>query len=180
MGFCIFANVAIAVRYLQQQHGIDRIAVVDWDVHHGNGTQEIFYDDPSVLFISLHQHPLWPGTGMANECGLGDGTGFTLNIPIAPATSERDYLAAFERVALPAVRDFQPEFVLISAGFDAHRDDPLGGLRLTETGFVTMTRHLKQVADEFCEGRIISALEGGYNLTALQNSVAAHVNELAT
>jgi len=179
MGFCIFANVAIAARYLQQQHGIDRIAVVDWDVHHGNGTQEIFYDDPSVLFVSLHQHPLWPGTGMTNEGGAGAGTGFTLNIPIAPGTSEHDYLAAFERVALPAVQDFQPEFVLISAGFDAHRDDPLGGLRLAETGFETMTRHLMHVADEFCDGRIVSALEGGYNLTALQSSVAAHVRELA-
>lgn len=179
MGFCLFANISIAAKYLQEQHRIERIAVIDWDVHHGNGTQAIFYEDPTVFFVSLHQHPLWPGTGMADERGCGDGRGFTLNIPIAPATSELDYLDVFRTQVVPAVRNFKPEFVLISAGFDAHRDDPLGGLMLTEQGFASLTREVRRIADEFADGRIVSLLEGGYNLTALEASVAAHVRALA-
>ena len=178
MGFCLFANVSILAKYLQKNHGMGKIAVVDWDVHHGNGTQAIFYDDPSVLFISLHQIPLWPGSGLAGEDGEGLGKGTTLNIPISPGTPEADYLATFERMALPRVRTFAPACVLISAGFDAHRDDPLGGLMLTESGFAAMTRQLGDLAREACDGRIISCLEGGYNLPALQLSVAAHVNAL--
>jgi len=178
MGFCIFANVSILARYLQKQHGIGRIAIVDWDVHHGNGTQDIFYSDPSVLFISLHQFPLWPGTGRADETGEGAGKGFTLNVPVPPGTREADYLRQFESVVMPRVSEFRPEFVLISAGFDAHRDDPLGGLLLTEDGFAQMTRWLKGIAADSCGGRMISCLEGGYNLPALQRSVAAHVSAL--
>lgn len=178
MGFCIFGNVAILARYLQKQHGIGKIAIVDWDVHHGNGTQDIFYSDASVLFISLHQFPLWPGTGRADETGEGPGKGFTLNVPIAPGTSEAEYLRQFESVVLPRLSAFGPEFLLISAGFDAHRDDPLGGLLLSEAGFTRMTRRLKEIAEDACGGRIISCLEGGYNLPALQRSVAAHVTAL--
>lgn len=178
MGFCLFANVAILARYLQKQHGIERIAIVDWDVHHGNGTQDIFYSDPSVLFISLHQFPLWPGSGRADETGEGAGKGFTLNVPLPPGTGEAEYLRQFESFVLPRVAEFRPEFVLISAGFDAHRDDPLGGLLLTEAGFAQMTRWLKGIAAEHCAGRVISCLEGGYNLPALQRSVAAHVTAL--
>jgi acetoin utilization deacetylase AcuC-like enzyme len=178
MGFCVFANISILARYLQQHHGLAKVGIVDWDVHHGNGTQDIFYEDSSVLFISLHQFPLWPGTGRASERGRGAGEGFTINIPIAPGTSEAEYLARFEQCVLPAIDDFAPDVLLISAGFDAHRDDPLGGLRLTESGFACMTTQLRAVADRHCKGRIISCLEGGYNLDALQASVVAHVGAL--
>lgn len=178
MGFCLFANISILAKYLQQHHKLGKIAIVDWDVHHGNGTQDIFYDDPSVLFISLHQSPLWPGTGMESERGRGDGRGFTKNIPFRPATSEADFLARFDAEVLPALRQFKPEILLISAGFDAHRDDPIADLRLTEQGYATMTRRLNEVAAESCGGRIISLLEGGYNLDALAASVAAHVRAL--
>lgn len=179
MGFCLFANISILARHLQKHHAVGKIAIVDWDVHHGNGTQAVFYDDPSVFFVSLHQSPLWPGTGMASERGTGDGRGFTLNVPIRPATTEAEYLTRFENEVLPPLRDFKPEFLLISAGFDAHRDDPLADLRLTESGFATMTRLLNGISTEFCQGRTISLLEGGYNLSALQASVIAHVQALS-
>lgn len=175
MGFCLFGNVAILARYLQLHHGIGRVAIVDWDVHHGNGTQHFFYEDPSVFFVSLHQHPLWPGSGRASERGDGAGEGFTLNIPIAPFTSESDYLATFDAKVVPALDSFRPEFVIISAGFDAHVDDPLASLQLTESGFAQMTRRLNELAHRHCGGRIVSCLEGGYNLDALEGSVAAHV-----
>lgn len=178
MGFCLFANISILARYLQEQHGVGKIAIVDWDVHHGNGTQAIFYEDPSVLFVSLHQSPLWPGTGMATERGIGSGRGYTLNVPISPGTSEDDYISRFDAEVMPSLQAFKPEFLLISAGFDAHRDDPLGNLRLTESGFSTLTHRLKAIAAQFCQGRLISLLEGGYNLEALENSVAAHVGAL--
>jgi len=178
MGFCLFANVSILAKYLQQHYGVGKIAIVDWDVHHGNGTQAIFYEDPSVLFTSLHQHPLWPGTGMTDEDGAGPGKGMTLNVPISPDTPEREYLSKFDTLVLPRMTAFRPDFVLISAGFDAHRDDPLGGLLLTEDGFVTLTQRLKDVTANACAGRLISCLEGGYNLPALQLSVAAHVKAL--
>lgn len=179
MGFCLFGNVAILARYLQDRHRLHRIAIVDWDVHHGNGTQQFFYEDPDVLFISLHQMPLWPGTGAADERGSGAGRGATLNVPIAPFTSEPDYIETFKSLVIPALEAFQPEFMIISAGFDAHRDDPLAQLQLTEEGFAELTRLLRGVARSFCGGRIVSCLEGGYNLDALEASVAAHVRELS-
>jgi acetoin utilization deacetylase AcuC-like enzyme len=174
MGFCIFGNLAILAEYLRERHGIGSIAVVDWDVHHGNGTQHVFWRDPDVLFTSLHQHPLWPGTGMSGECGEGAGQGTTLNIPLPPGTSEAEYVQAFEETVIPALDHFQPDFLLISAGFDAHVDDPIAQLSLTAQAYAHMTRLLKDVAAHHCGGRIISTLEGGYNLDALQRSVAAH------
>ncbi len=175
MGYCLFNNVAILARYLLEAHGLGRVAIVDFDVHHGNGTQDIFWRDPDVLFISLHQSPLYPDSGFTDERGEGPGEGMTLNVPIAPGTSEQDYLATLDTRVLPTLRAFAPEFLLVSAGFDAHRDDPLGELNLTEEGYAAITRSLRQIADEHCDGRLISLLEGGYDLDALACSVAAHV-----
>lgn len=180
MGFCIFANISIAARYAQATHGLERIAIVDFDVHHGNGTQDIFYNDGNVLFVSMHQHPLWPMTGLANERGIDAGEGTTLNLPVTPRTSEADQLRLFAEEALPAVQSHRPELLLISAGFDAHRDDPLADLMMTEAGFGEMTRGLVEIAKDCCEGRIVSFLEGGYDLNALENSVVAHVEALSS
>ena len=173
MGFCLFNNVAVAARYLQKHHGLGHILIVDWDVHHGNGTQQIFYDDDSVLFVSLHQFPLYPGTGAVGDAGEGAGEGFTVNIPMPPGVDDDEYLAAFHSVVEPVAEQFAPEFVLISAGFDGHRDDPLGGLRLTERGYAALTSILTGIADRFSGGRCAAVLEGGYNLEALARSVEA-------
>lgn len=178
MGFCIFANVSVLARYLQERHGIRRIAIVDFDVHHGNGTQDIFWRDPDVFYASLHEFPQFPGSGTPRETGEGPGAGATLNVPILPGTSEADYLAELESKVLPAVRGFAPDFLIVSAGFDAHVADPIGGLRLSDDGYTIMTRALRALAAEHCGGRIISSLEGGYNLDALARSVAAHVRAL--
>jgi acetoin utilization deacetylase AcuC-like enzyme len=178
MGFCIFNNVAILARYLEDQYKIARVAIVDWDVHHGNGTQHIFWRNPDVFYASLHQHPLWPGSGLASEQGDGPGLGVTLNVPIAPATSEVEYLSLFENKILKGLRYFGPDVLLLSAGFDSHEADPLASLKLTDHGFVQMTRWMKELAAEYCGGRLISVLEGGYNLDVLQRCVAAHVTAL--
>jgi len=171
MGFCLFNNVAVAARYLQEEHALEKVCVIDWDVHHGNGTQAIFYDDPTVFYISTHQHPLYPGTGRAEETGVGNGEGATLNFPLAPGQGDEVYLNLFENEIARAVRDFGPDFLLISAGFDAHRDDPLANMELSTSGFAEMTRIVRELADECCEGRLVSALEGGYDLDALAQSV---------
>ncbi|HPF40801.1 MAG TPA: histone deacetylase [Phycisphaerae bacterium] len=178
MGFCIFGNIAIAAKYAQMTYGFERVAIVDFDVHHGNGTQALLYDDPSVLCISMHQMPLWPMTGYSTERGEGAGEGATLNVPVRPGTAESAQLRTFSDVVIPAVNAFKPELLFIAAGFDAHRDDPLAELNLTEAGFAQMTRELRQIADDYCDGRIVSLLEGGYNLDALENSVVAHIQEL--
>ena len=179
MGFCLFNNIAITARYIQQAHRLERILIIDWDVHHGNGTQEIFYDDPTVFYFSVHQWPLYPGTGLSDERGEGKGEGFTLNCPLPPGKGDLEYISVFEKILKPAVDAFQPSFILISAGFDAHRDDPLAGMRVTEAGFREMTRWAMQWAEQYSRGRIVSTLEGGYDLDALARSVAAHMDQLS-
>ncbi len=178
MGFCLFNSIAVAARHAQIGHGLRRIAIVDWDVHHGNGTQEIFFRDDSVLFVSLHQFPLWPGTGARDEAGEGAGKGYTINIPILPGSGEPEYTAAFLREVLPALERFGPELILISCGFDAHQADPLASIDLTASSFARLTAMLCAAADRLCAGRIVSVLEGGYDLDALAASAEAHCRVL--
>ncbi len=178
MGFCLFNNVAIAARYAQQRQGARRVLILDWDVHHGNGTQDAFYEDPSVMYISLHQFPLYPGTGREEEVGAGPGTGYTLNCPLPEGRGDDDYIAVFHQKVLPAVQAFAPDLILISAGFDAHQNDPLAGMAVTEEGFGEMTRLIAEAADRACRGRIVSCLEGGYHLPALAASVERHLEML--
>ena len=179
MGFCLYNNVAIAARHVQQKYNhIHKILIVDWDVHHGNGTQDIFYNDPSVFYLSLHQYPWYPGTGAANEIGSNEGEGYNLNIPILPSTSAEDYRLKFEQALEMVAKNFNPDLIMISAGFDAHLYDPLGQLRLEDDDFAAMTLRLKEWAKNSCEGRLVSCLEGGYNLQTLGNTVKSHVNAL--
>jgi len=178
MGFCLFNNVAIAAKYLQNHHSIKKICIIDWDVHHGNGTQNAFYDDPTVFYISIHQHPLYPGTGLAEEKGHGEGEGTTLNFPSPAAFSDKEYLQIFENDITNAVSEFKPEFILVSAGFDAHRNDPLANMNVSEAGFARMTRVILDLSREFCRGRMVSVLEGGYDLDALSGSVEHHLREM--
>jgi acetoin utilization deacetylase AcuC-like enzyme len=178
MGFCLFNNVAIAARYAQEVFKVGKVAIIDWDVHHGNGTQEIFYDDPTVFYISLHQYPFYPGTGSSDEKGTGKGYGFTLNLPMPAGSDDEDYLKVFGEEIVPALEKFQPEFIIISAGFDAHRDDPLAGMNLTEEAFHKMTKLTNEVARKFSNSKILSVLEGGYNLKALALSVESHLKGL--
>ena len=175
MGFCLFNNVAIGARYLQKKHGIERILIVDWDLHHGNGTQEAFYDDPSVLYFSTHQYPHYPGTGSFHETGEGKGKGFTINVPMRAGTPADEFMKKFRDALCERALEFSPDFILISAGFDAHRNDPLGELLLTEDSYAEMTRTVLDIAHRCCKGRVLSALEGGYNLNALATSVEAHL-----
>jgi acetoin utilization deacetylase AcuC-like enzyme len=180
MGFCLLNNVAIAAQYLMDRYGLSRVLILDWDVHHGNGTQHIFEADPRVLFISIHGHPgiLYPGTGYARERGIGAGEGFTLNCPMLPPSGDTEYREVFDDPILPAIRWFAPEFVLISAGFDAHVLDPLAPLELPTESFGWMTDAMTEVAERFCGGRLVSVLEGGYHLEALGDCTALHVARL--
>ncbi len=178
MGFCLFNNVAYAAKVAQDELGLDRILIVDWDVHHGNGTQDIFYDDPSVVFFSIHRHPFYPGTGRETETGSGDGLGATINVPVAFGTPRERYMDLFRAGLDRAVAKSKPQLILISAGFDAHAADPIGGLGLTTDDFATMTRAVQDAADVHAGGRIVSCLEGGYDLPALGGSVAAHLRTL--
>jgi acetoin utilization deacetylase AcuC-like enzyme len=167
MGFCLLNNIAIAARHAQQRHGVERVLIADYDVHHGNGTQEAFYADPTVLYISTHQSPLYPGTGMIQDTGEDAGAGYTLNIPLPPGVGDQGYARVFEEVVIPAARRFAPELILVSAGFDAHWDDSLANMQLSLTGYDHLTRLLLALASDVCAGRIVFVLEGGYNLEAL-------------
>lgn len=173
MGFCLFNTAAIGARYLQKVHGARRVAVVDWDVHHGNGTQDAFYDDPSVLFLSTHQYPYYPGTGAVDEAGSGKGEGYTVNVPLPAGCGDDEYLAVFRDVVAPVVEGYGPDWLLVSAGFDSHRADPLGAMNVTEQGFGVMADALLELARKHAGGRVAFLLEGGYDLPALRNSVAA-------
>ncbi len=179
MGFCLFNNIAVTARYLQREHGIGKVAIVDWDVHHGNGTQDIFYEDASVFFFSIHQSPLYPGTGSRRERGSGKAHGMTLNVPMPPGSGDDEYTKVFTDILIPTLRDFSPEFLLISAGFDAHYLDPLAGTELTADGFATLTDLMLEFAEDAISGRVVSALEGGYSLEGISKSVVAHVGRLA-
>jgi acetoin utilization deacetylase AcuC-like enzyme len=178
MGFCIFNNVAIAARYLQKVHGVRRVLIVDFDYHHGNGTQDIFYEDDSVFYFSTHHYGAYPGSGSAAETGTGKGAGTTLNVPLPAGAGDAAILAAFEEKLVPAARRFKPDFILVSAGFDGMRNDLLGRFDITPQGYAAITRVITNLADELCQGKVVSVLEGGYRLDGLAESVAAHVRVL--
>ncbi len=175
MGFCLFNNIAIGARYALKRHGLERVFIFDWDVHHGNGTQESFDDDSSVYFCSIHESPLYPGTGAAGEAGKGAGEGYTLNLPVSRGALGTDYEALLDEKVLPAMRAFQPDLIMISAGFDAHRRDPLAGIQLEDEDFGMLTHRVLDAASELCDGRVVSVLEGGYDLEGLAGGVEQHL-----
>ncbi len=178
MGFCLFNNVAVAARSALERHGLHRLLLVDWDVHHGNGSMHAFYDSSEVLYFSAHQYPHYPGTGRAEEMGRGAGEGYTVNVPLPGGQGDVEYLAVFRELLQPIGLAYRPELILVSAGFDIHRDDPLADMRVTEVGFAWMTRVLVEVAEACCPGRLVFALEGGYDLAALASGVAAVLRAL--
>jgi acetoin utilization deacetylase AcuC-like enzyme len=180
LGFCFFNNVALGALYLLEHFGLEKVAIVDWDVHHGNGTQHLFESDPRVFYLSLHQSPeyCYPGTGYRRETGKGPGQGFTLNLPLLPLSGDAEYLGALKGEGLPPLQKFAPQFLFISAGFDAHRDDPLANQRLTREGYRDMARLLLRLAQEFTGGRVITVLEGGYSLEVLENCIEDHIKLL--
>ena len=173
MGFCLFNNIAIAARYALAKHNLERIAIIDFDVHHGNGTQESFYHDPQVLYLSTHESPFYPGTGSIGETGRDEARGTTVNIPLPASCGDNEYLSVFEQIVVPTVRRFDPQLIMVSAGYDAHWADGLAMMQVSVTGFVRMVRIIKELATELCGGKLVLTLEGGYNLNALASSVKA-------
>lgn len=178
MGFCLFNTVAIGAHHLKRHYGVKRILIMDWDVHHGNGTQDAFYQDPSVLYLSTHQYPFYPGTGAIGEVGVGKGEGYTVNVPLPAGCRDEEYLRVFKEIVIPVVNKYEPEWILVSAGFDPHKHDPLGGMVVTERGFGVMASLLLDLAEKHAGGKIVFLLEGGYDLLALKNSVAAVLKEM--
>lgn len=178
MGFCLFNNVAVGAAYLTRVKGLSRVLVVDWDLHHGNGTQHMFYDDPSVLYFSTHQYPYYPGTGGLEEKGKGEGEGYNINVPLPTGMGDNDFLKIFTEILGPVIEQYKPEFILVSAGFDTYFEDPLGGMKVTPEGFSRMTRFLTDCADKHSKGNIVFILEGGYNLDGLWISNKEVVEEL--
>lgn len=178
MGFCLFNNIAVAAAYLRKRHGLERVLILDWDVHHGNGTQHMFESDPGVLYISTHQYPFYPGTGDIDETGYGEGEGYTVNLPFPAGFGDAEYVEAFRTVIQPLTEQYEPQFVLISAGFDPHVRDPLAGMCVTEAGFAAMASSLQSIADEVAGGRCVAVLEGGYDLRALRDCSAAVLEQL--
>lgn len=178
MGFCVFNNIAAAARYAQHKYNVERVLIADWDVHHGNGTQDIFYDDPSIFFMSTHQYPWYPGTGLPNETGSGKAKGTTMNRPFPAGAGDREIISAFKDHLLPAAKEFKPDFTLISAGYDSRIHDPLGMFRITDNGFRELTKIMKEISHIAGEGRLVAILEGGYNLDGLASAVTATMDEL--
>ncbi len=178
MGFCLFNNVAVAAAHARAVHHVSRVLIVDWDVHHGNGTQHMFESDAGVLFFSTHQFPFFPGTGAVEEAGTGEGRGFTINVPLPAGRRDDDYNAIFEELLAPVAESFRPELVLVSAGFDAHRDDPLGGMALSDRGFATLCATARRIAETHAGGKLVLVLEGGYDLAGLARGVHACVRVL--
>jgi len=173
MGFCLFNNAAIAARAVQREAGVERVLILDWDVHHGNGTQHTFETDPSVLYVSTHQYPFYPGTGSANEIGTGRGEGATLNVPMPAGCGDAEYVGVFQRIIAPAAHRFRPDYWIVSCGFDAHEDDPLAAMRVTRAGYAAMTAIVRALAEELSGGRMLFVLEGGYSLRGLAEGVDA-------
>lgn len=172
MGFCLLGNVAIATRYAQARYGIERVLIVDYDVHHGNGTEAMFYDDPSVLYLSTHQYPFYPGTGAATDIGTGQGEGYTINIPLPAGSGDTNYTTVFDRIVWPVTERFHPQLILVSAGFDAYWADPLAAMRLTLNGYSHLAGEVIHMAQRFCKGKVVFVLEGGYNMDALRYGVS--------
>jgi acetoin utilization deacetylase AcuC-like enzyme len=178
MGFCLFNNVAVGARYGLQNLGLERIVIIDWDLHHGNGTQNSFYTSNQVLYISTHSYPYYPGSGSLGEVGAGEGEGFTVNVPLAGGQDDRAFARIFTEIVVPITREYQPDFIIVSAGFDTYFNDPLGTMAVTEQGYACMTRQIVDLAAEVCKGRLLVALEGGYNLRGLRDGVLAVLAEL--
>jgi len=178
MGFCLINNVAVAARALQAEDGVERVLILDWDVHHGNGTQHSFEDDPSVLYVSTHQFPYYPGTGAASETGHGRGAGYTINVPMPAGCGDAEYVGVCQRILVPAARRFRPDFMLVSCGFDAHADDPLADMQLSGDGFAAMAAIVRQLAEELCGGRVAFLLEGGYALSGVREGTAAVLDSI--
>jgi len=178
MGFCLFNNIAVGARYARQKYSLDRILVIDWDLHHGNGTQNAFYEDPQVVYFSTHQYPYYPGSGGVDEVGKGEGTGFTINVPLPGGQGDQDFAAIYQGVLKPVALEFKPQLILLSAGYDIYSQDPLGGMDVTPEGFAMLTSTIMDLAQSSCQGKLVVTLEGGYHLGGLRDSVKATLKEL--